>query len=299
VFYKNLLTHIFLPVIAVFMLVFTVYSISKNRTPPKREITSPPPISKFQHKIAAIGVVEPETKTINITTDLSGILKEVYVTEGEPIKKGDKLFTIDDRDAKAQLKKAEAELGTASVNYQDLKNTLELLEKLKDKRAISNNELLRKQFAAEKAKMQLDEARAHVEMIKTNLDRLTIYSPIDGYVLKVLGRIGEYITPSSSNPSMVIGDLDDINVRVSVDEADIKRLDQNAQAVGMLRGSATKEIELKFLRYEPYVIPKLNLSNNVIEKIDTRVLEVIYKFDNSKVGAIPGQQMDIFIEEIK
>lgn len=297
---KKFLINFLLPIIAAIMLTFTFISITKNRNEPAREILINPPTSTFKHKVAGVGIVEPETKIINIGTHLTGILKKLYVEEGQSIAKNEPLFRIDDRDTIAKLTQAKARVNIALVNYKDLEHSLRLFESVKDKRAISVNEISRKRFAAAKARAELGEATANLEVAKITLDRLTVRSPIDGHVLKINAKVGEFIDQNHATlPPIVIGDLDKMHVRVAIDETDIHRLDEDASATGVLRGHDNLKISLYFVKYEPYVIPKKNLSNDVTEKIDTRVLELIYQFDNSRIGAIPGQQMDVFIQEPK
>ncbi len=295
---KNIIINFILPVVAAIMLVFTIVSISRSKEEPKREVLITPSQSSFKNKVAGSGIVEPETNIINVGTHITGILKKIYVEEGDFIKKNAPLFSIDDRDTLASLAQANARVKVALVNFKDQEHHLKLFENIKDKRAISTNELSRKRFAVEKAKAELAEAIANVEKVKTTLERLTVRSPIDSHVLKVNVRLGEFIDQNRNNVvPIIIGNLDKMRVRVSVDESDIHRLDEDAPAVGTLRGHAKIKVPLQFVKYEPYVIPKKNLSGNVNEKIDVRVLELIYEFDNSRVGAIPGQQMDIYIQE--
>jgi hypothetical protein len=69
-----------------------------------------------------------------------------------------------------------------------------------------------------------------------------------------------------------------------------------ARAVASVRGNAELRYELSFVRLEPYVVPKRNLTGETVERTDTRVLQVIYRLpEGARVYA--GQQVDVFIEE--
>ena len=67
-------------------------------------------------------------------------------------------------------------------------------------------------------------------------------------------------------------------------------------AEGMVRGDPSHKANLKFVRVEPYVIPKRSLTGDTTERVDTRVLQVIYSLEGSDLVVYPGQQMDVFIK---
>ena len=70
---------------------------------------------------------------------------------------------------------------------------------------------------------------------------------------------------------------------------------KGAAAVASVRGDSSHRYGLHFVRFEPYVIPKKNLTGDSMERVDTRVLQVIFALDkNAPVYA--GQQMDVFID---
>ena len=295
---KNFLINVSLPAIAVAFLVFMFISISGNKQPEARQPTIAPPTSIFHHKIAGLGVVESETRMINIGTHTKGVIAKIYVSEGQYVKKNSPLFTIEDSEAKAKLEHAEAKLKVAQINYEDASHHLNLFENIKDKRAISYEELSRKRFATKKAHAEMVEAKTNLRVAQTSFDNLTVKAPVDSHVLKINTKLGEYVGNDGEQP-IIIGNLDKMHVRVEIDETDIHRINQDARSIGILRSNSNLKIPLKFIKYDPYFMPKSNLSNDVTEKIDTRVIELLYEFDNSNIGAFPGQRMDVFIEERK
>jgi hypothetical protein len=73
---------------------------------------------------------------------------------------------------------------------------------------------------------------------------------------------------------------------------------RGARAVGYVKGASGQPIELEFVRIEPYVVPKRSLTGASIERVDTRVLQVIYKFPNNLDRPVyVGQQMDLYLED--
>jgi hypothetical protein len=96
--------------------------------------------------------------------------------------------------------------------------------------------------------------------------------------------------------SNLLGDTNRLQARVDVDEVNADRVAGGASAVASLKGDATKTIPLKFVRIEPYIVPKKNLTGSNTERVDMRVLQVIYEFSPPKFPVYVGQQVDVFLE---
>lgn len=138
-------------------------------------------------------------------------------------------------------------------------------------------------------------AKAQSRAVATDLDRLIVRAPIAGEILRVNVRPGEFAAAGlSGTPPVAMGAVDPLHVRVQIDEEDVTRLLQGRPAEGTLRGDATRRIPLTFVRIEPQAQPKQNLSGGA-ERVDTRVVEVIYAFDRGDLPAFVGQQMDVFV----
>src|SRR6202035_2870761 len=87
-----------------------------------------------------------------------------------------------------------------------------------------------------------------------------------------------------------------LHVRVDVDEQDAWRVRGGALAAASPRGNGSIRIPLEFVRFEPYVVPKKSLTGDTTERVDTRVLQVIYAMEKGDLPVYVGQQMDVFIE---
>jgi HlyD family secretion protein len=87
-----------------------------------------------------------------------------------------------------------------------------------------------------------------------------------------------------------------LHVRVDIDENDAWRLRTGAPAVAFVRGNPELKTPLQFVRIEPYVVPKVSLTGQTTERTDTRVLQVVYSFEQAALPIYVGQQMDVFIE---
>jgi HlyD family secretion protein len=139
-------------------------------------------------------------------------------------------------------------------------------------------------------------ARAHLEQARTEIARLTATSPIDGDVLKVDVRAGEQVSTASERRLMILGRVQPLCVRTDIDESEIPRFDRNAVARAHVRGDPGRSYRLRFVRVEPYVIPKQSLTGDNRERVDTRVLQVVYAVEEDSPGMFVGQQVDVFID---
>ncbi|NUO07743.1 MAG: biotin/lipoyl-binding protein [Candidatus Brocadia sp.] len=301
-----------LPILAVLGIGFAVMTVVKGSksTPPSLPVVEPssPP---FRSSVAGAGIVESNTENIAIGTLVPGVVSEIYVSAGSKVKAGDPLFKIDDRDLKAQLatrraalRVAKATVGVEKAQLNDLKDQLAKAEILSYKKVISTDETDRRRYAVQTAWAKLAQARAEVasaqaqvKETETNLGRIIARAPGNGKILQSKIHLGEFAPAGvTQTPLMLFGNIEPLNVRVDVDENDAWRVRPEAQAVAFLRGNREINTPLKFVRFEPYVVPKKSLTGDSTERVDTRVLQVIYSIVHSNLPIFAGQQMDVFIE---
>ena len=119
---------------------------------------------------------------------------------------------------------------------------------------------------------------------------------VDGEVLQVNVRPGEFVGAPPSQALIVLGNVTQLHVRVDIDEYDIPRFVPEAPARATLKGQPDEFFPLKFVRIEPYVVPKKSLTGDNTERVDTRVLQVIYAIDTGGKRLFVGQQLDVFID---
>ncbi len=302
----------FVPILAVLALTFGIISVLRSQ--PKREQTNPPvkpPGSTFAHTVAAVGLIETSTENIAVGSHLPGVVEKVFVTVGSSVRKGGSLFGIDDRQLRAQLahaeateKAEEARVAVASAVLDDLTLQLKFAESVTDPRAISAEEVARRRSSVQTAKARLGEAEAEVgtagaqiTMVKTELERSVVTAPVDGEVLQVKIRAGEFaVAGATTNPMILLGRAKPLYVRVDVDEHEAWRVLPEANAIAAVRGNAELKTPLRFVRFEPFVLPKKSLTGDSTERVDTRVLQVIYRVEREDLRLFVGQQMDVFIE---
>ena len=146
------------------------------------------------------------------------------------------------------------------------------------------------------ARAALKEADAKIEQLKVEIGRAVVVAPVDGVVLQVNVRPGERISELDARPLMVLGDTRTLHVRVDVDDRDIQRYQRGANALAYPRGETNHGLRLRFVRVEPLVVPKKALTGENTERVDTRVLQVIYAIDQPDQPVYVGQQLDVFID---
>lgn len=297
-----------LPLAAAGLFAFAVSAVirpSQGRADPVID----PPAAPYAGSVAGVGVVEPESETIAVATELAGVIREVLVRPGDEVEQGAPLFRLDARalgaaraEAAANAAAAEAAEAVARVNLGDERKRLAIFEGVTDKRAISVDELDRIRFAVARAEAALAQAKAaseaawaRVAAIDVDLARQTVTAPIAGEILSVEARPGEFAAAGPlATPLMTMGATDRLHVRVEIDESDIGRFSKTSPAVAIPRGQTAHQYALSFVRIEPQASPKRTLAGGS-ERVDARVIEIVYALEDG-ADAIVGQRLDVFVD---
>jgi multidrug resistance efflux pump len=220
-----------------------------------------------------------------------------------------------------ELPPSEAKVREAQANLLDQEDQYNRVRVL-GRAAASEEELIRRRQAMRMAREQLAKAQADYELLKagawepdkavaraavvqaeaqveqtrTELDRLLVRASVDGDVLQVNVRPGEFVGAPPGQALVVLGNVGRLHVRVDIDENDIPRFRPGQPARAMLRGDPRQSFPLRFVRVEPYVIPKKSLTGDNTERVDTRVLQVIYALERDDRSVYVGQQLDVFLD---
>lgn len=262
-------------------------------------------------RVAGAGIVEPASEVIDIGAALSGLVTDVRVRAGDRVAKGEVLFTVDARAARAQLDQAQAAIREAraaiveaDAAQRTARQQLDLYRNLADPAAVSRSEVIRaegEEAAATSrlglARARLSSAEAAAAAARTEIDRLTVRAPIAGEILAVNIRAGEFVATQgggNAQPFIQMGETNPLHVRIDIDENEIGRVALGQPAVISPRGAAELHVNARFVRAEPQVVPKRSLTNSAAERVDVRVLQLIYALPPSEAFRV-GQQIDAFI----
>ena len=149
------------------------------------------------------------------------------------------------------------------------------------------------------AEAQVSLAEAQLRQTETELDRLIVRAPVNGRILQKNVREGEYVGVPPGQALMVLGDVSTLHVRMDVDETDVGRYRADLPGWAVTRGANKRELPLAFVRVEPYVVPKRSLTGLGAERVDTRVLQVIYAVVGTQPDLYVGQQVDVYLDARK
>jgi HlyD family secretion protein len=234
-----------------------------------------------------------------------------------------KLRKLEEQPRAEDIPPAEAKVREAQANLADAEVQMKLIESVTDRRAVREEDVQRRRISYQAAQARLNEAKsqlallnagawapdlsiarselaqaeAQVRQVKTEIERLTMTAPMDGIILQKKVRLGQFAECGpTSEPLMVMGGGVHLNIRADIDESDAWRVRSDTTAVAYVRGDTREKLPLQFVRFEPYVVPKKSLTGDSTERVDTRVLQAIYRISDDGAPVYVGQQMDVYIE---
>jgi HlyD family secretion protein len=218
------------------------------------------------------------------------------------------------KNARDQLEKERRsyEMDPKSVSKSDLDNAINA-----ERIAATNLEVVDKQYLLTKAGAWIydiqNQERTYTSLQRSYssaaalLAKYTIRAPSDGVVLAVQATTGSYVSTQGAydsytqgfDPLIVMGrPQNQLEVRAYIDEILVHELPDpsKTQAEMFIRGTNDR-VPLTFVRVQPYISPKIELSDEREELVDVRVLPVIFRFDNPKaLHLYPGQLVDVYVK---
>jgi HlyD family secretion protein len=286
-----------------------IFGIEQKSLPPAFNPASNP----YAKGIYANGMVESYQGTgenINIYPEVPGVIIQFLVSEGAIIKKGTPLFHIEDSVQRATVEQQKSQIELALANLKNVQDQLDKLSKSYelDPRSVAKNDLDNAVNAVKVAKANVDLAQKQFELAQALLYKYTVKAPVNGAILAINATVGSYISAQGTydsytqgfDPILVIGSSQTyIGVRCYIDEILISRLPEASQmhALMFIRGTNIS-IPLEYVRIQPYVTPKIELSDEKLETVDVRVLPVIFRFKKPKdVNVYPGELVDVYVAE--
>ena len=172
--------------------------------------------------VTATGDLQP-VATVEVSSQISGLIKEVLVDYNSQVKAGDVLARIDPATYVTRLRQAEAELANTKANHQLVRINAERIRSLHERNLVSQQELDQAEAQLSQADAQLLIRTSAVESVKVDLGRCTITAPIDGVVLDRPATVGKTVSASTSAPVLfvLVNDLSLLQIKAAIAEADI------------------------------------------------------------------------------
>lgn len=225
--------------------ILLTYQWYMSPSPRVEYTTAPATVSDLTVEISATGTLQPLTQ-VDISSELSGVVREVAVAENQQVRKGDVLAKLDTSKLEAQIERAQASakaaaasVETARVTLKETEQALARASELARKGMATQQALDTAQAARDRAKAALDSAKASLaianadlKLQQADLAKSTIYAPIDGIVLTRSVDPGQTVASSLQAPVLFViaADLRKMELKAAVDEADIGQISVGQQA---------------------------------------------------------------------
>ncbi len=271
-----------------------------KKNPSADYVTVPAKRKTIIEAVEASGTVNP-VNTVDIGSQVSGMIKEIYVDYNSKVTKGQLLAQIDPSLFQAQVDKARGDLEAAISNKAKIeamlaydKKNYERYKKLYTKNYVAKSELdlaeaTYKSDLAQLAASQgsINQARATLQNNLTNLKYTKIVSPVDGTVVSRAVDVGQTVAASFQTPTLfqVAQDLTNMQIEVNVSEADIGRIKKHQEVEYTLDGYADEVFHGK--------VTEVRIAPTTVSNVVTYT--VIVDVDNKEQKMIPGMTANVSI----
>lgn len=155
---------------------------------------------------------------VEIRPRIQGYLEEIYVDEGQRVKKGQLLFKVNADNFEQQVLSAKAKVKVAEAAVQSANNEVSRLKPLVKKGVVGDFELTQAEFSLASAEAALVEAQANVKNMQTNIDYSRITASSDGVIGTIAYRKGSLVSPTSTSPITILANNAEVRTYFSVNE---------------------------------------------------------------------------------
>jgi len=238
-------------------------------------------------ELTGIGTVEPFS-TVSIRVQVTGTIQNVHFKEGQDVKKGDQLFTIDPRPFEAALKQAQAVLAKDMSILENAREQARRYAELVKKEYVSREQYDQIQAAANANEAAVEADRAAVENAKVQLSYCRLYSPVDGRTGDLLVDEGNLVRTNDATPLVTINQITPIYVTFSLPEQTLSAIKE-----GMARG----KIRVRAIIPQEENRPELGFLSFVDNAVDrtTGTIKLKATFSNSDRRLWPGQFVKVAV----
>jgi multidrug efflux system membrane fusion protein len=265
---------------------------SKKAEPPKVMPAAPVTVETVSRRsvpvqLHAIGNVEAYT-TVGIKAQIGGTLSKVHFIEGQDIKKGSLLFTIDPRPFEASLKQAEAALARDRAQYENAKKDAGRYGELAKKGYVSQEQYEQLRTNADALESVLQADLAQIENAKLQLAYCYIYAPVSGRAGSLLLHEGNLVKANADTPMVVINQIQPVNVTFTVPEKNLPEVRKH-----MTLGKLTVEALLSADDKSPSKGSLSFIENAVDTSTGTIMMKATFSNDDRRLW--PGQFVNVII----
>ena len=241
---------------------------------------------KIEQNVTATGEVQPVYK-VTVGTQVSGIVKNIYVDYNSRVKKGDLLAELDKSVLQEEINIARANLDVVTSQCDLAQKTFDRVKSLYESKAASRQEYEEAEAHLQQAKSQMVQSKATYDNAVTNLRYAEIYSPIDGVVISRKVEEGQTVQGAYSVPDLFViaKNMTEMKVEANVDEADIGQVQVGQQVRFRVDAYPDDEFSgtVSQIRKEPHT------TNNVV------AYPVIILADNPDEKLFPGMTATVTI----
>ncbi|HSI07463.1 MAG: efflux RND transporter periplasmic adaptor subunit [Rariglobus sp.] len=198
------------------------YFVARQTVPKAEFVTANIGRSDIIQSVTATGDLQPVT-TVEISSQISGLILEVLVDFNSKVKQGDLLARIDPATYQVRLSSAKAQLANTEANHNLVKLNTERTRTLRAQELVSQQELDQAEAQLTQANAQLQIQKASVQTAEVDLARCNIYAPIDGIVMDRVAEVGKTVAASLNAPKLflIAADLTQMQIEADVAEGDI------------------------------------------------------------------------------
>ncbi len=289
-------------IVVVVLAVIVVVNLKRSNSTATKVETEKVTHKTVIHKVNASGQIDPE-REVKISATTSGWITEITVEEGDTVKTGEHLISLDQTQHKALVAQAMSSVKSNEANVKKVKAEKERIEALFAQQLVSKQEMEGIEASYELAKGQLEQAQASLDSRQDELNKTRIMAPQDGIVTAINKEVGEMALGSTfqADVLMIVADLSKMDVLVDVNENDVVSVSVGDTAeieidafqdttykgivyeiahVATTTGSGTQEqvtnfqVKIRMLDVPDRIRPGMSATANIITDVRKNVLAI-------------------------
>lgn len=245
-------------------------------------VATAPLIKDVTTYIESIGTLQPSLLT-EIRPQISGILRELFVKEGQWVQKGAPIFEIDQRPFLLKIQEVEAQLAISQVNLQAIQKKLNRLNDLAQKDLVAKYDWEELESQAEILQASIELDRARLDIVKYDLEHCIQKAPVNGRVGKIDVYPGLVISNGLSYPILTISKMDPLIAEFKLTEKEVSQVDSHLD-----------RIEIKSLCSGQNKIGAIHFLDNHFDP-NTGQLLIYAEVQNGDFSWRPGQAVKVKI----